>query len=161
MQWNEPKGDEERRMGRFVCAFTDEGRRDEGINSVVRISLRDMLSPFFSFAEAIISRGLPSPVERRAARCMRAIRGEKKKKGKGSRAFVCPTFLTGRWPLLVVVRVYVFTRPCSSFFSFFHRPSIRGIDVDSPRSIGRIFSDCSKFFTRKWIVGNESSLRLE
>lgn len=54
--------------GRFVCAFMDEGRshvekRDEGINSVVRISLRDMLSPFFSFAEAIISRGLPSPVE--------------------------------------------------------------------------------------------------
>lgn len=51
-----------------MCAFMDEGRshverRDEGINSVVRISLRDMLSPFFSFAEAIISRGLPSPVE--------------------------------------------------------------------------------------------------
>lgn len=50
-----------------MCAFMDEGRshveRDEGINSVVRISLRDMLSPFFSFAETIISRGLPSPVE--------------------------------------------------------------------------------------------------
>lgn len=93
MQWNEPKGDEERRMGRFVCAFTDEGRRDEGINSVVRISLRDMLSPFFSFAEAIISRGLPSPVERRAARCMRAIRGEKKKKKRKREPRICVSYI--------------------------------------------------------------------
>lgn len=47
-----------------MCTFTDEGRTnvgrvgDEGINSVVRISFRDMVSSFFSFAEAIISRGL-------------------------------------------------------------------------------------------------------
>lgn len=63
--------------------------RGGGINSVVRIFLRDMLSPFFSFAEAIISRGLPSPVERRAARCMRAIRGEKKKKKEKGAAHLC------------------------------------------------------------------------
>lgn len=148
-----------------MCAFTDEGRRDEGINSVVRISLRDMLSPFFSFAEAIISRGLPSPVERRAARCMRAIRGEKKKKKRKREPRICVSYIfdgsLATACCCARICVYVFTRPCSSFFSFFHRPSIRGIDVDSPRSIGRIFSDCSKFFTRKWIVGNESSLRLE
>lgn len=40
-----------------------EGATQEGgINSVARVSLRDTLSPFFSFAEAIVSRGFCPPL---------------------------------------------------------------------------------------------------
>lgn len=81
-----------------MCAFTDEGKTmeegDGGINSVVRISLRDILSPFFSFAEAIISRALTPlqmfrPVPRDSCGLFAAV----KEKGP---ARLCPTFFTGR-----------------------------------------------------------------
>lgn len=104
-------------------------RRDEGINSVVRISLRDMLSPFFSFAEAIISRGLPSPVEWWAARCMRAIRGEKKK--REPRVCVLHFWRVVGHCLLCAYTYFVPVPPTISFF-FIGPLYVRGIDVDSP-----------------------------
>lgn len=72
------RGDEERGWDvSCVPSRMREGATQEGgINSVARVSLRDTLSPFFSFAEEghRFHRLLSSPVNG----CMRAIRKKKR-----------------------------------------------------------------------------------